>query len=39
MRAGQMQILGIVLIAVGLVILGVTQFVLIRSYEKKLREM
>lgn len=39
MNAEQMQILGIVLIAMGLVILGVTQFVLIRSYEKKLREM
>lgn len=39
MSAEQMQILGIVLIVVGLVLLGVSQFVLIRWYENVLREM
>lgn len=38
MSALQMQILGIVLIVTGVVLLGVTQFLLIRWHEKVLRE-
>lgn len=38
MSALQMQILGIVLIVIGVVLLGVTQFLLIRWHEKVLRE-
>ncbi len=39
MSARQMQLLGIVLIVTGAVLLGVTQYVLIRWHEKVLREL